>query len=223
MKKSFLLAVVLYLGVAHAALQAQDIQTKGSLTGTIADVNGAVIQNVEVTITGQKTIDRIVTTNEEGVFEEQNLTPGIYHLNAEKTGFKTTFVSHIEVFVGKVTALKLTLEAGNISEIVDVSDSSAAIDQSSTAVGANLSDQLFHNIRCSVASQAFFISLPAPPIVLEEELPTPLSPAAHHSITCISLTASTSLTLVLVGLVSSRACTARSARVSTPLSSKRHR
>jgi carboxypeptidase family protein len=146
MKKSFLLAVVFHLFVSHPALYAQDIQTKGSLSGTIVDVNGAVIQNVKVTITGQMTNDRGVTTNDEGVFEIQNLTPGIYRLKAEQTGFKTTSVSDIEVFVGKVRALKLTLEAGNISEMIDVSDSSAAVDMSSTAVGTNLSDQLFHDI-----------------------------------------------------------------------------
>ncbi|HEY8186955.1 MAG TPA: carboxypeptidase regulatory-like domain-containing protein [Pyrinomonadaceae bacterium] len=146
MKKSLLLAVVLYLSVAHPPLYAQDIETKGSLSGTVVDVNGAVIQNVKVTITGQKTIDRVATTNDEGVFEIQNLIPSIYSLKAEQIGFKTTSVSHVEVFLGKVTALKLTLEAGNISELVDVSDSSAAVDLSSTAISANLSDQLFHDI-----------------------------------------------------------------------------
>ena len=146
MKKSLLLAIVLYFSVAHPALYAQDIQTKGSLTGTIVDVNGDVIRNVEVTISGQMTIDRVLTTNDAGVFEVQNLAPGIYRLKAERIDFKTTSISQVGVFVGKVTALKLMLEAGNISEMIDVSDSSAAIDMSSTAVGGNLSDQLFHDI-----------------------------------------------------------------------------
>ena len=105
MKRSCLLPVVLYLSSASPGLYAQDIQTKGSLRGTIVDVKSAVIQNVQVTVTGQKTIERVVTSNAEGVFEVQNLTPGIYRLQAEQTGFKTTSVSHIEVFVGKATAL----------------------------------------------------------------------------------------------------------------------
>ena len=146
MKKTLLLVVALHLSIALPPLCAQDIQTKGSLSGTIVDVNGAVIQNARVTISFQKTIHRVVATNNEGVFDAQNLTPGIYRLAAEQTGFKTNTVSHVEVFVGRVTALRLTLETGNMSEIVDVSDTSAAIDQSSTAVGANLSDQLFHQI-----------------------------------------------------------------------------
>ena len=46
MKRSCLLPVVLYLISANPALYAQDIQTKGSLRGTIVDVKIAVIQNV---------------------------------------------------------------------------------------------------------------------------------------------------------------------------------
>lgn len=146
MKKTLLLAVVLYFSVDRPPLHAQDIQTTGSLGGTIVDVNDSVIQNAKVTITVQRTIVRVVTTNHEGVFKLQNLAPGIYDLKAEQSGFKTASVSHVEVFIGKVTALKLTLEAGDISDTIDVSGSSAAVDQSSTAVGANLSDQLFRNI-----------------------------------------------------------------------------
>ena len=77
MKKRLLLAGVLYFSFAHPPLYAQDIQTKGSLRGIIVEVNGAVIQNVKVTITIQNTIDRVVATNHEGVFKVQNLTPGI--------------------------------------------------------------------------------------------------------------------------------------------------
>ena len=147
MKRSLLLAVVLYLSSASPALYAQDIQTKGSISGTIVDINGAAIPNVKVTITGQKTIDRVVITNDESVFEVQRLTPGIYLLKAEQIGFKTTSLSDVEVFVGKATALKLTLEVGSVAEIVTVSlAAAAAIDQSSTAVGANLNDELFHHI-----------------------------------------------------------------------------
>src|SRR6185503_14955838 len=99
MKKTLLLVVALHLSIALPPLCAQDIQTKGSLSGTIVDVNGAVIQNARVTISFQKTIHRVVATNNDGVFDAQNLTPGIYRLAAEQTRFKTNTVSHVQVFV----------------------------------------------------------------------------------------------------------------------------
>src|SRR2546427_5254817 len=126
---------------------AQDIQTKGALRGTIADINGAVIPNAKVTVTGQQSVDRVVATNDQGVFEVDNLTPGVYNVKAEQRDFKTASVSGVEVFVGKATAVKLMLEVGSITEVVDVSIAeAAAVDQSSTAVGANLNDQLFKNL-----------------------------------------------------------------------------
>src|SRR5437762_7168553 len=142
----FLLMMLLCLSFGSIMAHAQDIQTKGSIRGTVLDINGAVVRNAKVTVTGEKTVSRIATTSESGVFEVDNLTPGSYHVQAEQTGFKATAVSEVGVFVGKTTALKLTLEAGNISEVVEITAGAAAVDQSSTAVGANLDDQLFHNI-----------------------------------------------------------------------------
>jgi hypothetical protein len=160
MMKTFLLVMVFCLSLSCVAVHAQDIQTKGSISGKVVDFNGAVVQKAKVTITGQKTVDRVVTTNDEGVFAVENLTPGIYNVKAEETGFKTTSASHIEVFVGKTTALKLTLEAGNILEIVDVSESSAAVDQSSTAAGVNLNDQLYQNIPLQRSVTSLFYLAP---------------------------------------------------------------
>jgi hypothetical protein len=148
------------LGLGSFGVYAQDIQTKGSISGTVVDVNGAVVQKAKVTITGQKTVNRVVTTNDKGAFEVENLTPGFYNIKAEQTGFKTTSASHVQVFVGKTTALKLTLEAGNISEVVDVSESSAAVDQSSTAVGENLNDQLYQNIPLQRSVTSLFYLAP---------------------------------------------------------------
>src|SRR2546425_5663396 len=102
---------------------AQDIQTKGALRGTIADINGAVISNAKVTVMGQQSVDRVVATNDEGVFEVDNLTPGLYNVKAEQRDFKTASVSGVEIFVGKATAIKLILEVGSITEVVDVSRS----------------------------------------------------------------------------------------------------
>jgi len=138
--------MLLCLSFASFVARAQDIQTKGSISGTVVDINGAVVQNAKVTVSGEKTVDRVATTNYDGIFEVDNLTPGSYRVKAEQTGFKATAVSEVEVFVGKTTALKLTLDAGNISEVVEITAGAAAVDQSSTAVGANLDDELFHNI-----------------------------------------------------------------------------
>ena len=45
--KNFLLVVVCCLGLTQVAVSAQDIQTKGSISGTVVDFNGAVLQNAK--------------------------------------------------------------------------------------------------------------------------------------------------------------------------------
>src|SRR5262249_13934199 len=123
----------------------QDLLTKGAINGRVLDQTGAAIANAKVTISGQ-TGDRVITANAEGEFDAPNLIPGIYTVKAEHTGFKIVSVPNVEVFVGKTSSLRLTLETGAVSETIEVSAGAATIDTGSTAVGQNLNDQLFQNI-----------------------------------------------------------------------------
>jgi hypothetical protein len=123
----------------------QDIATKGSISGKVVDSAGAAIPNAKVTISGP-TGERLATADAQGDFEVQNLIPGEYKVKAEQSGFKTVSVPNVQVYVGRTSSLKLTLEAGNISEVVEVTAGAATIDTTSTAVGANLNDQLYENL-----------------------------------------------------------------------------
>ncbi len=131
--------------ILASLVSAQDTLTKGGISGRVMDAAGAVIAGAKVTISGP-TGERTITTNSEGTFEVQNLIPGLYKVKAEQAGFKTITVPDVAVFVGKVSALKLTLEAGNISEVVEVTAGAATLDTTSTAIGSNLNDQLYENL-----------------------------------------------------------------------------
>ncbi len=124
---------------------AQDLLTKGAIGGRVVDSAGAAVPNAKLTISGP-TGDRTEVANAAGEFEVQNLIPGKYTVKAEQSGFKTVSVPNVEVFVGKTSTLKLTLDAGNITEVIEVSAGAATVDQTSTAVGANLNDQVFSNL-----------------------------------------------------------------------------
>src|SRR5215831_6387739 len=156
---SSLLAAVVILLCSSAIGFAQDIATKGEISGRVTDINGAAIANAKVTISGQ-TGDRTITANAEGEFEALNLIPGAYKVKVEQTGFKTINVPGVEVYVGKTSALKLTLEAGNISEVVEVTAGAASVDTSSTAIGSNLSNQLYQNIPLQRSVQSLFYLAP---------------------------------------------------------------
>src|SRR5262252_1086639 len=154
-----LLASFAILLCSSALGLAQDIATKGGISGRVTDSAGAAIANAKVTITGQAG-DRTVTANAEGEFEMQNLIPGAYKVKVEQSGFKTINVPGVEVYVGKTSALKLTLEPGNISEVVEVTAGAAAVDTTSTAIGSNLSNQLYQNIPLQRSVQSLFYLAP---------------------------------------------------------------
>lgn len=154
----FLWALACCLALSLSA-SAQDLVTKGAISGRVLDSAGAAIANAKVTVSGQ-TGDRVVNANAEGEFDAPNLIPGLYMVKAEQAGFKTVSVPNVEVFVGKTSSLKLTLEAGNISEVVEVSAGAAAVDTASTAVGQNLNDQLFQNIPVQRSVTSLFYLAP---------------------------------------------------------------
>ena len=132
------------LCLAVSAIVAQDIQTRGSINGDVKDKNGAAIVGATVKVTGQ-TGERTTTTNDQGLFNVENLVPGNYTVRVESANFKSAEVSNITVFVGKASSVNVDLEPGAISETVTVT-AGADIDAASVAVGSNLNDQLCQNI-----------------------------------------------------------------------------
>jgi hypothetical protein len=133
--------------------------TKGSIGGMVVDSSGAVIPKAQVTLSGEIE-KRSATTNDEGRFEFPNLIPGQYTVKAEMTGFKTMTVSNVTVYVGKTSGLKLTLEVGSVSQVVEVQAGADVVDLSSTAVSSNLNDQLYENLPLQRAVNSLFYLAP---------------------------------------------------------------
>ena len=68
-----------------AALLAQN----SSLNGTVSDPSGAVVPNASVTLTNEQTgIQRAVTTDAQGRYTFDDLTPGTYRLSAKSAGLR---------------------------------------------------------------------------------------------------------------------------------------
>src|SRR5882672_5985165 len=147
--KIFLRSMLIMCLAANAGtftnvVRAQDIQTRGSIGGTVRDANGAAVPGATVTVTGPER-ERTATTDSNGVFLIENLAPANYTVKVTNSGFKTSVASDVQVSVGKQSTLTVKLETGEVSATVEVNDS-GAIDQASSATSSNLNDQLFNNI-----------------------------------------------------------------------------
>ena len=158
MKNVLRLFMILCIALAGTAVFAQDIQTKGTLGGVVTDINGGILPNAKVTVEGQQA-NVTTQTNDQGAYKVDNLLPGTYTVTVEQAGFKKSVSKGATVYVGKETTINPKLEAGNISEIVTVTDT-GGIDQQSSAVNQNLNDQLYNNIPVARSVTSLFYIAP---------------------------------------------------------------
>src|SRR5215469_4411704 len=88
-----------------------------TISGTVTDSSGSVINNVQITIRNLATdVAREVTTNEEGFYSAPNLLPGTYEAKFSASGFKTEARSGIALTVGATEVLDVTMKVGTAVE-----------------------------------------------------------------------------------------------------------
>ena len=94
----------------------------GTLTGTVVDGTGAAIPGATVTATELNTgTERMVVSDDTGVFRMAALNPGPYVIKIELASFKPLSVADINLLSSEIRDLgKLALEVGGITETVSV-------------------------------------------------------------------------------------------------------
>src|SRR6266566_4440820 len=96
--------------------------TSGRISGTVTDSSGAVIPNAAVTVTNNATnLMRTVQTDDSGFYTITNLPVGTYSLQVERTGFKKSNQTDNVLAADTRLTINVTLEAGAVSETVEVS------------------------------------------------------------------------------------------------------
>src|SRR5579862_6517635 len=123
-------------------LAAQESAAKGSINGTIADSTGGSIVGAAITVQGPQG-NQTYTTNNAGTFIAGDLIPGTYTVRAEVKGFKVSEVSGITVNVGSITAIRVVMEPGTVTQTVEVVSSAVTVDTTTTAVASNLNDDFY--------------------------------------------------------------------------------
>lgn len=140
------LLMILLLSAPVAFGQAQS--SAADLQGTVRDSTGAVVANAAVTARNPGTnFSRSATTNDQGFYRIVNLQPGDYELTVEATNFKKAVLPKVTVTVGQAAELDITLEPGQITESVTISDATSEIvETSKTAVSTTIDQQRINNL-----------------------------------------------------------------------------
>jgi hypothetical protein len=137
---AFLVALAIAVtGVAAAQ------ETTGSLGGQVVDAQGLPVPGASVTVTGPQGA-RTLVTDGEGRYVAPFLTPGQYALRVELQGFKASEQKDIQVSLGGRREINVKLEAGGLTETVQVSGSAPVIDTRSTTIGGVLDPQTLNRL-----------------------------------------------------------------------------
>jgi hypothetical protein len=94
----------------------------GRISGTVKDANGGVVPSATVTVTNTATnLQRTATTDESGFYTVTNLPVGNYTVSAEQKGFKKAVQADNRLAADSRLTIDFVLEAGMVSETVEVS------------------------------------------------------------------------------------------------------
>jgi Carboxypeptidase regulatory-like domain/TonB dependent receptor len=127
-------AAVLLLSLGLVAVLAQE--SRGTILGRVADASGAVLPGVKVEINNTATnVSTTATTNDEGRFSMPFLLPGAYRVTAEKTGFKRYVQTGVEVRVSETVELNVAMQAGEVTEAIEVSATTPLLDTAGSSLG----------------------------------------------------------------------------------------
>src|SRR5688572_4468217 len=76
-------------------------QTSSAIRGEIRDSSGLAVQGSEVTVTNAATgLQRVVRSNELGIYAVSELPIGRYRIEVQSTGFKKAVHEDVELNVG---------------------------------------------------------------------------------------------------------------------------
>jgi hypothetical protein len=110
-----------------------------SLSGTVTDASGAVVQNATVeTLSIETGFRRQTITGTGGTYEIPGLPIGVYSVTFSKQGFKPTQVNSVELVVGQPRTIDASLQVGVTTETVEVTGTLETVNRSSAEVGGSV-------------------------------------------------------------------------------------
>ena len=110
----------------------------GSIVGTVKDAAGAFVPGATVTITDPSKANQVVrtvTTNENGEFSAPNVAVSTYDITVEAPNFKKSVNTGVKVDVGQRRNIEISLEAGNVAEVVTIEADRVSVELNTPTVG----------------------------------------------------------------------------------------
>ena len=145
----FAFVVLVCLLLSALPIAAQTIE-KGAIAGNVMDSSGAVVPNANVKITSVGTGEqRTLTTNADGRYVADSLTPGEYTVEIEASGFNKVIVKEVRVAVGQRFIQDVTLKVAAAGEVVEVTADVGPVDRGETRVKTTINNTYIEELPIS--------------------------------------------------------------------------
>jgi hypothetical protein len=142
---SLVYTVVVSLVIISASASAQ-VDT-GTILGTVKDSTGAVVPRAKVVLTNKGTgVAQIGETGEDGRYIFTPIKIGAYQVEVEAAGFKKAIRSRIELNIQEQAVVDFNLEAGDITQTVEVTTEAPLLQTTESSVGQSVSGQAINNL-----------------------------------------------------------------------------
>jgi len=136
----FLSTILFVFGFSFLTIDAVAQSDRGTISGTILDSSGGVVEGATVTAKGIETgtvYDAVSTST--GAYHFANLVLGHYNLSVTAKGFKVSTLTGVEVRVNSTTSLDITLQAGDVQETVTVLADAPTVESNTSEIGTVVS------------------------------------------------------------------------------------
>ena len=141
---------VLVLVLSLTCLPALAQSTAGRVLGSITDQSGAAVAGANVVVTDvQRGTSRTLTTDSSGDYVAPDLIPGTYKIHVEARGFKSVERPSVTVEVATDVRADFSLQPGNVSEIVTVTEEVPLLNTTSSTLGGTLSNKEINDLPLS--------------------------------------------------------------------------
>src|SRR5580704_17465124 len=139
-KGIFVLGAVVCVLLFSSALFSQG--NNGRILGTVGDQTGGVVSGATVTIVDKdRGVARTLATDDAGEYNAPNLIPGTYIVRVEANGFKRLERQNIVLEVGKEIRVDLTVQPGEQTQTVTVTESTPLVETTNATLGGTLNNE----------------------------------------------------------------------------------
>lgn len=157
MKKILLAMMMIVLTISSVIAQT----SRGVVSGTVTDANGAVIPGAQVKLTNTATsVERSVTTNSEGFYRFEAVDLGTYSVQISASGFGSVINSNIVVNANQTSSVDTQLTAGSQEVTVDVIAESEQLQTEAAVRGGNISSKQITELPIGGNPVALALTLP---------------------------------------------------------------